>query len=50
MMQDRNPQDGFTLIELLIAIAITAAVMLSVSATFITTLRSRSDSATAPEP
>ena len=33
-------QHGFTLIEVLIAIAITAAVMVAVSATFITTLRS----------
>ena len=36
----RSNQSGFTLIEILIATAITAAVMIAVSATFITTLRS----------
>ena len=37
----RRIERGFTLIEVLIAIAITAVVMLSVSSTFITTLRAQ---------
>ncbi len=40
MTHHRERSDGFTLIEILVAAAITAAVMVSVSATFISTLRS----------